>query len=84
MTKDLFWNKDIVKIPSIYHSISTKWLLIMEYVEGINIDENEKLLKNGYDLLNISNLLIKIFSYMIFENGHVHCDAHPGNILVRK
>lgn len=21
---------------------------------------------------------------MIFNNGHVHCDAHPGNILVRR
>lgn len=43
MTKDLFVNKSIVKIPSIYHSYSSSWLLIMEYVEGINVDENEKL-----------------------------------------
>lgn len=21
---------------------------------------------------------------MIFENGHVHCDAHAGNIFVRR
>ena len=27
--------------------------------------------------------MIEVFSKMIFSHGHVHCDAHPGNILVR-
>jgi len=26
----------------------------------------------------------KAFSEMIFQYGFVHCDPHPGNILVRK
>ena len=28
--------------------------------------------------------LISIFTTMIFKHGFIHCDAHPGNILVRK
>lgn len=28
--------------------------------------------------------MVKIFADMIFKFGFVHCDAHPGNILVRK
>lgn len=25
-----------------------------------------------------------LFSEMIFNNGYVHCDPHPGNVLVKK
>ena len=25
-----------------------------------------------------------MYSEMIFVNGFVHCDPHPGNVLVRK
>lgn len=32
----------------------------------------------------ISQNLGKIYSEMIFVNGFVHCDPHPGNVLVRK
>lgn len=28
--------------------------------------------------------MIRIFADMIFKHGFVHCDAHPGNILVRR
>ena len=28
-------------------------------------------------------MLIHIFAKMIYLHGHVHCDAHPGNIFVR-
>lgn len=28
--------------------------------------------------------LVTIFGQMIFRFGHIHCDAHPGNILVRR
>ena len=28
--------------------------------------------------------LIDIYARMIFMHGHVHCDAHPGNLMVRK
>ncbi len=31
-----------------------------------------------------SRNLGKIYSEMIFVNGFVHCDPHPGNVLVRK
>lgn len=32
----------------------------------------------------ISRHLGKVYSEMIFVNGFVHCDPHPGNVLVRK
>ncbi len=38
----------------------------------------------GLDTKVVARNLINIFSTMIFKYGFVHCDAHPGNILVRK
>uniref|UniRef100_A0ACB8G4Y6 AarF domain-containing protein kinase 1 n=1 Tax=Sphaerodactylus townsendi TaxID=933632 RepID=A0ACB8G4Y6_9SAUR len=32
----------------------------------------------------LSRNLGKLYSEMIFVNGFVHCDPHPGNVLVRK
>lgn len=34
--------------------------------------------------MQVSRHLGKIYSEMIFVNGFVHCDPHPGNVLVRK
>jgi aarF domain-containing kinase len=28
--------------------------------------------------------LLDIFTQMIFKDGFVHCDAHPGNFFIRK
>jgi len=38
----------------------------------------------GISPSKVSQNLIKIVTDMIFKHGFVHCDAHPGNILVRK
>nr|XP_039325245.1 aarF domain-containing protein kinase 1 isoform X6 [Saimiri boliviensis boliviensis] len=51
--------------------------------EGRNAEKVSQMLKH-FDFLKISRHLGKIYSEMIFVNGFVHCDPHPGNVLVRK
>jgi aarF domain-containing kinase len=42
-------------------------------------------LKNqGIDLNGISLKIGQMYAEMIFQHGYVHCDPHPGNVLVRK
>ena len=55
----------------------------MEYVEGVKINEIDKLKERYSRPQSASEILIDVFAKMIFMYGHVHCDAHPGNILVR-
>lgn len=55
----------------------------MEYVEGDRIDDIEKLNEKYGSAKEAADLLTQIFAKMIFLDGHVHCDPHPGNILVR-
>ena len=56
----------------------------MEYINGPKISEPEKIEKMGIDKKKVAKNLINIFSTMIFKHGYVHCDAHPGNLLIRK
>ncbi|NP_001353414.1 aarF domain-containing protein kinase 1 isoform c [Homo sapiens] len=51
--------------------------------EGRNAEKVSQMLRH-FDFLKISRHLGKMYSEMIFVNGFVHCDPHPGNVLVRK
>ena len=76
-------NSDDLYVPRVDVLKSTKRTILMEYVEGIKIDDIEALNAKFGSAKDCTNVLIDIFAKMIFLHGHVHCDAHPGNILVR-
>ncbi|KAI8876648.1 ABC1-domain-containing protein [Backusella circina FSU 941] len=58
-------------------------ILCMEFIEGARIDDFEFMDKHGIDSSQVSTEITKIFSKMMFLDGFVHCDPHPGNILIR-
>lgn len=73
-----------LKIPKIHWNISSKRVLVMEFCEGGQVNDLEYFKQNNLDCNHVSRLLGKLFSEMIFVRGFVHCDPHPGNILVRR
>ncbi|XP_067894700.1 aarF domain-containing protein kinase 1 isoform X1 [Heterodontus francisci] len=73
-----------LKVPKIHWELSTRRVLTMEFLEGGQVNDREYMKKNGIDVNEISRNLGKLYSEMIFVNGFVHCDPHPGNVLVRK
>ena len=56
----------------------------MEYVQGCKINDRESIENMGFKATDVADKLIEIMAKMIFKHGFVHCDAHPGNILIRK
>jgi len=56
----------------------------MEFVEGDRINDIEALKLKFGSPEKVSSALIDIYARMVFLYGHVHCDAHPGNIFIRK
>lgn len=56
----------------------------MEFMEGGQVNDRAYMEKNGINVNEISRNLGKLYSEMIFVNGFVHCDPHPGNVLVKK
>uniref|UniRef100_G3Q9P0 AarF domain-containing protein kinase 1 n=1 Tax=Gasterosteus aculeatus aculeatus TaxID=481459 RepID=G3Q9P0_GASAC len=73
-----------LKVPLIHWDLSTKRILTMEFVEGGHINDRDYMKKHGINVNQISENLGKMYSEMIFVHGFVHCDPHPGNVLVRK
>ncbi|XP_059953966.1 aarF domain-containing protein kinase 1 isoform X4 [Mesoplodon densirostris] len=72
------------EVPQIYWELSTKRVLLMEFVDGGQVNDRDYMERNKIDVNEISRHLGKMYSEMIFVNGFVHCDPHPGNVLVRK
>mmetsp|Transcript_23125 Transcript_23125/g.26173 ORF Transcript_23125/g.26173 Transcript_23125/m.26173 type:complete len:520 (+) Transcript_23125:857-2416(+) len=83
-TRALFGEDDTLHVPEIYPELSSRRVITMEFIEGIKINDIESFDKLKWDKLKIADMLVDAFAKMIFMAGHIHCDAHPGNILVRK
>ncbi|KAI8139454.1 ABC1 family-domain-containing protein [Fennellomyces sp. T-0311] len=58
-------------------------IICMEYIHGVRIDDLEYMKKHNIDPSTVSTELISIFSRMTFLHGFVHCDPHPGNVMIR-
>jgi ubiquinone biosynthesis protein len=73
-----------IRVPKIYWEFSTSQLLVMEYVEGVRVDNIEKIREFGVDPVMIADRGFYAYMKQIFENGFFHGDPHPGNLLVTK
>lgn len=76
--------KDIVYVtcPRVFHEFTTPRLLVMEYIDGIQIDETERLKELGYDMTEIGQKAAENYCKQILEDGFFHADPHPGNLWV--
>lgn len=80
MFKDYAW----LRVPRIHWPLSTKRVLVMEYLQGGQVDDTTYLDEHKIDRLEVANKLGQLYSNMIFVHGYVHSDPHPGNLLVRR
>ncbi|MDY4053219.1 MAG: AarF/UbiB family protein [Bacilli bacterium] len=76
--------KDVkyIKLPKVYPNLTTEHILVMEYIDGIRIDDIETLKKNGYNPKEICEKLVENFTTQIIDDGIFHADPHSGNILI--
>lgn len=79
-------NKDVacVTAPYVVKEYSNSKVLTLEKIDGIKIDDRDSLLKEEYDLNDISKKLALSFLKMVFKDGFFHADPHPGNLLIAK
>ena len=74
---------DFVSCPKVYRHLTTQHVLVMEYVDGIQIDDVAGLKAVGIDARRIGERLGENYVKQIVEDGYFHADPHPGNIWVR-
>lgn len=78
-------NRDVnfVGTPVLYQQYTTVHVLVMEYIDGIGIDEKEKLTEAGYDLKEIGSKLVDNYIKQVMDDGFFHADPHSGNVKIR-
>lgn len=78
-----FRSSDLFTVPKVHWKFTKKRVLTMEYCDGYRVTDTESISKYNISLRAVSDRLTKAYSEMIFVHGFVHCDPHPGNIMVR-
>lgn len=78
-------NEDVrfVYVPKLYRSFTTGRVLVMEYIDGCDISDQEDLKAAGYDMNEIGEKLIDNWIRQVMADGFFHADPHPGNIMIR-
>jgi ubiquinone biosynthesis protein len=76
-----FKNDSGIVIPKVYWEYTTKKVLTMEYVEGIKLNEAEKLKEAGNNPKELAKNVVNSILKQILVEGYFHGDPHPGNVL---
>lgn len=78
-------NRDVryVTSPMLYRAYTTMHVLVMEYIDGVGVDDKEQLLADGYELDEIGMKLADNYVKQILDDGFFHADPHPGNLRIR-
>ena len=58
-------------------------ILVMEYVDGVKMNDTAAIASLGVDISSLLELLCLIYADTIFLLGSFNADPHPGNLHVR-
>ena len=78
-------NKDVLYIrsPRVYNDFTTSKVLVMEYMDGIKINDFETLKQAGYDLDEIGKKLAVNYVKQALGDGYFHADPHTENLKIK-
>lgn len=75
---------DRVTVPGVFKSVSGQRSMTMEWIDCLApVSDHAALVKAGLSPSEVMKTAIQLFGYQIFSTGNVHCDPHPGNLLLR-
>ncbi|AWD32206.1 putative protein kinase UbiB [Candidatus Kinetoplastibacterium sorsogonicusi] len=74
--------QDMLIVPKVFWDITSKNVFTMEFMNGIPINNIDKINKSGIDISKLAINGVKIFFTQVFFDGFFHADMHPGNIYV--
>lgn len=77
-----FRDNNKVLTMQVYDSLCNDEILCISLIDGIKINDKEKILAYGLEPEYIVDSGIELFLTQVLEHGFFHADPHPGNILV--
>src|SRR5712691_2010033 len=82
--REMFVDNSTIYIPRVYDEYVSRRVLVLEWIDGIKINDYATLDMLDYDRLEIAKRTVNAYFYQFFEEGFFHADPHPGNIFVKK
>jgi predicted unusual protein kinase regulating ubiquinone biosynthesis (AarF/ABC1/UbiB family) len=82
--RDSFIDFPGVSVPNVYWELTTSKVLVMEFIEGVKINEIDKLEGVTVNKKKVASILYLSYLKQLLEDGFFHADPHPGNLLVKK
>jgi ubiquinone biosynthesis protein len=74
--------RDDVRVPRVHDAYSRDRVLVLEYLEGIQVTRVPALVAAGHRPSDVARRIGSLYGAMLFEYGFFHGDPHPGNLLV--
>jgi predicted unusual protein kinase regulating ubiquinone biosynthesis (AarF/ABC1/UbiB family) len=71
-----------VYVPRIHHLLSTRRVIVMEFIDGLKVSDVEQLTAAGHNPPEVVRLLARTYLKQLLEDGFFHADPHPGNLRV--
>lgn len=71
-----------VYIHKVYRDLSTKRVIVTEFIEGVKPSDFEGMERLGIDPKIVAKKGADLIISQVFLHGYFHADPHPGNILV--
>ncbi|WP_079477886.1 ABC1 kinase family protein [Halobacillus salinus] len=72
-----------VYIPEYNSNLSTKRVLVMEWIEGAKVTDLAFIRKHQLDRERIAKTLFDLCIEQFLYNGMFHSDPHPGNLMLK-
>ena len=71
-----------IYVPWVDLERSTSRMLVIEWIDGIRIDDVPALEATGHNISDLTEAAARSFFNQVFRDGFFHADMHPGNIFV--
>ena len=78
MFQELYKDSDDIIIPRVYSKLTTRKVIVMEYLPGMKIDTIPENINGD----GISKKLMTNFIMCLLRYGYLHADPHAGNISI--
>ncbi len=71
-----------IKIPKIHDDFTTNKILVMEFIDGIELHNIKQIKKKKINLRPLIDKGFEAILTQVFIHGFFHADPHPGNIII--
>ena len=80
--KEMFKDDPSIYIPGVYEDYTTRRVLVLEWIDGIKINDYAAIEAAGVSRLEAAKRTVRAYFYQFFNEGFFHADPQPGNIFV--